>query len=565
MTADCYIYRRFSTDEQEHGSAETLTRQRLACEAFIAENGWNTIGQPLTDKGKSAFKGEHLLPSAELGRFVERVEIGEISRGTVLVAERLDRLSRRPVEEAMAWIYKLTSAGILIAIADTRDVYGANPSMESFLSTAFRVATGHEESRKKSESTIKSKRILWDCAETRTGKWVSLANRPPSWLKRKPTLDGFDIIEDRADVVRLIYQMSADGVGVVTIAGHLNTQTPPVAPFANAIKKNSGKPHMWGRSSVRQILQTPNVEGDFRPISGVYKGRVIHDFYPRIVDADIVDRARGDLAARRKVAGKSAASGSTNLFAGIMACGECGRRANLSTSVQKGHPYAYVRCEAAAEKRCSNRSGYAYPKFEETVLDIMLELALDDRFFAVAGELKTGRVRKAEIEKLVFDKRTRRQKMMASFDLDDADAMALIQTAKDEIEALEAEKMTVETAIQTATGKVGNIEHLRRVGDIRSAAQSDDDATRKQARSKLRLAMSGIVQSVDIERDQDGVKVFTVILKGGIMAIRITDKGKVRATVKDALGKPLWSHLPLDHQEQLAPLIKRIEKMAVAA
>ena len=273
-------------------------------------------------------------------------------------------------------------------------------------------------------------------------------------------------------------------------------------------------------------------------------------------------RARSDLAARRKVAGKGAASGSTNLFAGITTCGACGRRGNLSTSVQKGRHYAYVRCEAAAEKRCSNIGGYAYAKFESTVLDLLLDLALDDRFFAATGELRAGRVRKAEIERLVSDKRARRQKMMATFDLDDRDAIALITSAKGEIDALEAELVEVEATILSATGKVGNIEHLRRVGDIRTAAQSEDEATRKQARSKLRLAMKGIVQSVDIERDKDGVKVFTVILKGGIMAVRINDKGKVRGAVSDALGKPLWSYLPPDEQEQLAPLIARLNALA---
>ena len=558
---EALIYRRFSTDEQEFGSSDTLARQLERCQDMAATKGW-MVTEVLTDKGRSAYKREHLLPDAELGKFMTRLRSGEFAKGTILIADNLSRLSRYPVDEAQAWIFEVTQAGLEIALADKGELYQANPEVSDFITRAVNLGIAHKSSEEKSRMTLLSKARLWKFAEARTGKWVNLANRPPSWLKRKPTLDGFDIIKERADVVRMIYQMSADGVGVVSIAGHLNTLTPPVPPFASAIKENSGKPHMWGRSSVRQILQTPNVEGDFRPVSGVYKGQVIHDFYPRIVDADIVARARGDLAARRRVAGKSAASGSTNLFAGITTCGECGRRANLSTSVQKGRPYAYVRCEAAAEKRCSNRSGYAYPKFEETVLDIMLDLALDDRFFAVAGELKTGRVRKAEIEKLVLDKRARRRKMMDKFDLDDQDAMAMIATAKEEIDALEAELETVKAAIQTATGKVGNIEHLRRVGDIRTAAQSENEATRKQARSKLRLALSEIIQSVDIERDQDGVKVFTVILRGGIMAVRITDKGKVQATVREALEKPLWAHLPPEHQEQLAPLIKRIESMA---
>lgn len=561
MTAQAYIYRRYSTDEQGYGAAETLVRQKIACDALIAKHGWTILGEPLTDKGKSAFKGEHLSPTAELGKFVAAVASGEVPKGSVLVAERLDRLSRRPVGEAMAWIHRLTEAGIIIALADTGEVFGAEQDLGSFLQTAIRAGVSHEESRKKSDATNKSKRILWDHAKNRTGKWVNLANKLPSWLKREPSLDGFIVDEKRADVVRMIYQMSADGVGVNTIVGFLNTAKPPVPPFAKATKYKN-QPHKWGRSGVRQLLTSPNVEGDFRPATGAHKGQVIPGFYPRIVDADVVSMARADLTARRKVAGKSAASGSNNLFAGITLCGECGRKATLTTSTQKGRSYAYIRCEAAGEKRCSNVGGYAYPKFEATVLDIMLDLALDDRFFAVAGELKTGRVRKAEIEKAVADKRIYRKNLMRSYKENDQDAKDLIEEAAAEIETLEAELVTVEAAIQLAAGRVGNIEHLRRVGDIREAANSDDEATRVQARSKLRLAMSGIVMSVEVERDQDGVKVFTVILKGGIMAVRINDKGKVQQTLNDALGKPLWAHLPLEDQEQLRPLIDRITKMA---
>lgn len=560
MTPTAYIYRRFSTDEQEHGSGETLVRQKLACEAIIAKHGWTVAGAPLTDKGKSAYKGEHLQPTAELGKFVERVASSEIPRGSVLVAERLDRLSRRPVGEAMAWIYSLTAAGILIALADTGEVFGADQDLGSFLSTAIRAGVSHEESRKKSDSTNKSKRILWGHAEARTGKWVNLANKLPSWLEREPTLDGFIVDEERADVVRMIYEMSANGVGVNTITVHLNGTG--VRPFAKAIK-HVNRPHQWGRSGVRQLLTSPNVEGDFRPATGAHKGRVIHGFYPRIVDADVVARARADLTARRKVAGKGAASGSNNLFAGITTCGECGRRAALSTSVQKGRPYAYIRCEAAGEKRCNNRNGYAYLAFENTVLDLMLDLALDDRFFAVTGELRDSRVRKAEIEKAITDKRAQRGRMMRAFaDDEDDQAMDMIRDLKDQIDALTAELTKADQAIREASGKVGNVEHLRRVGDIREAYRSADATTRIQARSKLRLAMTSIIMTVDIERDEAGQKHFTVILKGGIMAVRIDTKGKVMATVRDAAGAPLWTHLANDQQEMLAPLIARIEKMA---
>jgi len=563
MTAQAYIYRRFSADEQEKGAGDTLNRQKERCEAYAAENGWQ-VTEVMTDKGRSAFKGEHLYPEAELGQFVERVTRGEISSGSVLIAERLDRLSRRPVNEAMAWIHAMTSAGIKIAIADSRNVFGVNQDMGSFLATAIQAATGHEESRKKSEQTTLSKQKLWKLAEVREGKWANLANKIPSWLKRKPGCDGFEVIEERADVVRLIYQMSADGVGVNTITRQLNEgiNGKVIPPFAKAIK-HKGVPHKWGRSGVRQLLKSPTVEGDFRPATGAHKGRVIHGFYPRIVDADIVSLARADLTARRKVAGKSAASGSSNIFAGITSCGHCGRRAFLTTSTQKGKPYPYLRCEAAGERRCENVGGYSYRAFENTVLDLMLDMALDDRFFAVTGELRAGRIRKAEIEKALADKRAFRARLLMNFGQGDDQAAEMIAVTKTEIDTLSARLVEIESAILRASGAVGNIEHLRRVGDIREASNSADEAVRVQARSKLRLAMSSIIMSVDIERDETGERVFTVILKGGIMAVRIDMKGRVKKSISDATGKPLWSYLPDDQKLMLAPLIDRIEKMAV--
>ena len=100
------------------------------------------------------------------------------------------------------------------------------------------------------------------------------------------------------------------------------------------------------------------------------------------------------------------------------------------------------------------------------------------------------------------------------------------------------------------------------MNDIREAAKSPEDAVRKQARSKLRQALSAIVMSVDVERDEEDERVFTVILRGGMMAVRIDTKGRIKKAVSDAVGQPLYSYLTDDQREVLAPLIQRIEKLA---
>lgn len=553
------VYRRYSSDEQGDGSARTLEAQLERCEDFAKAEGW-TISEILTDPGLSAFNRENLRPNADLGKFLTRLREGEFARGTVLIADNLSRLSRRPVDEAMAWVHEVNGHGIEIALADTREVFKPNPSLGDFLQTAIKFGVSHQASADKSDQTRRSKNKLWKLAEAREGKWTNLAGLLPRWLERNAACDGWIVDADMAETINQIYQWSADGIGVNTITNMLNGR-PDLPPFGEPKDYRNGVPS-WSRSTVRQYLMSAIVEGDFRPTTGMFNGRVIHDFYPRIVDADIVARARADLQARRKVAGKAAGTGFVNLFAGITTCGVCGQRASLSTSVQKDKPYPYVRCEAASEGRCTNKGGFAYRAFETTALDLLLDLALDDRFFEASGDLGRGRITKAEIEKSLVDRRAFKMNLLRSFSGNDAEVAAVIAEATEDIARLSDELAEVEKAIAIATGKVGNIEHLRRVNDIREAAKSPEETVRKQARSKLRLALSTIVMTVDIERDERGERVFTVILRGGVMAVRIDTKGRVQKLISDALGKPLWSHLSSSDQEALAPLIARIEKLA---
>jgi DNA invertase Pin-like site-specific DNA recombinase len=553
------VYRRYSSDEQGDGSAQTLEAQLERCQSFAESQGW-TVVEVLTDEAKSAFKGDHLRPDADLGRFVARLRDGEFAKGTVLIADNISRLSRRPVDEAMAWVHEVNGRGVEIALADTREVFRSNPKLGDFLQTAIKFGVSHQASADKSDQTRRSKNKLWKMAEAREGKWTSLAGLLPRWLKRNKTKDGWIVDQDMADTIKQIYQWSADGIGVNTIVNMLNAR-PDLPPFGDPEDYKNGVP-AWTRTTVRQYLTSPIVEGDFRPRTGMFAGRVIHDFYPRIVDADIVARARADLKARRKVAGKGAGTGHTNLFAGVTKCGLCGQRASLSTSVQKGKPYPYVRCEGSQEGRCTNKGGYAYRAFETTALDLFLDLALDDRFFAATGELGRARVRKAEIEKSLTDRRAFKMNLLRSFSSNDPEVAAVIAEATDDIARLTNELVEVEAAIVTASGKVGNVEHLRRVNDIREAAKSPEDAVRNQARSKLRQALSTIVMSVDVERDEEDERVFTVILRGGVMAVRIDTKGRIKKAISDAVGQPLYSYLTEDQRDVLVPLIQRIEKLA---
>ena len=549
MNTNVVLYRRFSSDEQESG--DSLTRQSRTCEAFAKAQGW-IIGEVLTDRGRSAYKGEHLAPDAALGGFIARLAAGEIEPGSILLAERLDRLSRRPVGEAISWLYGLTSRGLSVAVADKGKVFTSNMTLEDVITLSLSLAQGNEESAKKSERITSAKQRLWGMAERKEGAWTNLAARVPLWLGRNAACDGWIIDDARAEIVRDIYQWSADGLGAVTIASRLNAV--PVAPWG-AWRKKEG----WGRTAVRQLLNNPAVEGDFVGETGMFAGRALHGFYPRIVDADVVAQARAQQRARKKAAGEGAKVGTVNLFAGLSVCGQCGGRAAMTSSVNRyGTRYKHLRCEGATEGRCINTGFYAYQAFETKVLDLCLNLALDDRFFAATGDLREAQIRVAELEKAIATKRTARGRLMTLF-VDGDDMVAdRIQATKAELDELAGQLEEAKADVERASGKVGAVEHLKRVNDIREAAMSDDEATAQQARAKLRQAFSAIVNSLEIDVFE-GRKVLTLAFLGGVLAVRFDTKGKVIAGLSEVGGHSLADYLSPEQRALAEPLIRRIQ------
>jgi DNA invertase Pin-like site-specific DNA recombinase len=556
MSQRAIQYRRFSSDEQESG--DSLVRQQEACEATARLNGW-TIVERLDDLGRSAFKNEH-IENGELGKLTRRVEDGELQPGTIILAEKLDRLSRRPFGETMAWIWNLTTKGVRIAIADSGMIYDATPNIGTFIGAAVTADQNHRESEKKSVNVLAAKRSLWRMAEARTEKWVNLAARPPLWLKRKPTLDGWIVNEERAQIINDIYQWSADGLGAQAITRRLNEAG--VGPWG-AWRKRDPK---WGLTAVNQLLRNRAVEGDFVAETGQFAGRSITGFYPVIVNADLVTRARSGMAERRKIRDKPARVGITGLFSGLTVCGECGHRAFLTSNRKKGREYRYLRCEGAREGRgCENSGYYPYAAFEETALDLCLDLALDDRFFEATGELKHLRIKKAETQKAVVDKRAARGRLINLLEDGDDQMLDRVRELKGEIDELVSLLVDVETAIEVASGKMGAIDHLSRVNEIREATRSSNPDTREQARAKLQRALGAITNSVAIERQGTTEKVFTLALAGGVLAFRINTAGEVVGSVTEALGKPLHEHLSDEMKATLAPLIKRLEARSSAS
>ena len=111
MTAIAYPYIRFSTDDQEDG--DSIARQTRVTETLAADTGL-PVAKPLVDKGMSGYHGDHRT-KGELGGFLKKVKAGEVARGSVLVVENTDRLSREGFLSVLRHvIFPLDEAGIRV-------------------------------------------------------------------------------------------------------------------------------------------------------------------------------------------------------------------------------------------------------------------------------------------------------------------------------------------------------------------------------------------------------------------------------------------------------------------
>ena len=121
MRSKVYSYVRFSDPEQEKG--HSLERQLSYAREYASKYNM-LLDESLTmrDEGLSAYHQAHIKRGA-FGIFLAAVESGKIPRGSVLIIEALDRISRAEPIEAQAILSQIILAGITVITACDDKVY----------------------------------------------------------------------------------------------------------------------------------------------------------------------------------------------------------------------------------------------------------------------------------------------------------------------------------------------------------------------------------------------------------------------------------------------------------
>jgi DNA invertase Pin-like site-specific DNA recombinase len=332
-----YSYIRFSTPEQEKG--DSLRRQEEEAKEYAVENGLILDeSHEYKDLGISGYKGIHRINGA-LKKFIGLVEKGEIPKGSVLIVEHLDRLSREKVSDALTLFLNLIKEGIKIVTLQDKREYDKNSidkNPTELLISIILMSAAHDESKKKS---IRVRKATEEKRKKLHNKEIKkFSSRCPLWMRWSDKKEEFVPIPEVYEAIKLIFKKRLEGKGSYKIEKELNLDPNVWKPQVSKRNKSGG----WREAYINKILRSRSVIGEFQlhklipneeEGEDVYKSKrvpvdgPIKNYYPKIIDEGTFYKIQELIKQNSNLPG-NAGGGNTDraksLFTNIVKCGICG-------------------------------------------------------------------------------------------------------------------------------------------------------------------------------------------------------------------------------------------------
>jgi DNA invertase Pin-like site-specific DNA recombinase len=288
-----FSYIRFSHPDQAKG--DSVRRQDEAAASWCKRNGV-TLDTSITlhDLGKSAYTGKHRQnPDRHaLAAFLKLVESGKVPRGSCLIIENLDRLTREHLQPALLLVLNLLQGGIrIVQLKPAEMVFDDQSDTMPVMMMIMELARGHGESAMKSERNG----AAWEQRRRKARARADiLTHRLPAWVEERG--GKLAALPGPAAAVKHIFELAAGGYGAAGIVKKLTADKVP--PF--------GVSGRWTRTYVVLILQDRRALGELQPrrSNGKPDGEALRDYFPVIVTEDDWNAARAGAAQRRRRKGK---------------------------------------------------------------------------------------------------------------------------------------------------------------------------------------------------------------------------------------------------------------------
>lgn len=521
-----YSYVRMSSQQQLKGDS---LRRQLDLSRNYAESHGLELDESLRDIGVSAWTGANVRDGA-LGRFLNMIETGAIERGSYLLVESLDRLSRERVIDALQPFLSILRAGIIVVTLADNQTYSADSVGENFTQLIISLtimARAHEESQTKSKRLKAANDARRNKAAAGIGRYSA---NMWLWLDQKLVgPDKYDYVpNDNAKAVQRIFELADSGLGQIVITRRLNEEGYPTFRKAEA---------GWQQATVGKILGNEAVIGTYQPVhrvdgQSVPFGPPIPNYLPAVVDSDLFWRVQQ----KKRIRASSGNSGErfSNLLSGLTSCSHCGSTLRMKDGGSPASKRKYLVCDKRYRARtCDQTSGtMRYDIVEQAILDNVREFMLDPTYNVGAVMASKASIEDAIAnEQQTIDTLTRKHRNLMDT-LGDTDDREIRLAVMVDMKALNTKIEQAKAQVKTLTVQLETFAHRQReMTDFEDRVKierllwtGDDTKAIYDSRAKLHKALAGIIDilSVDFRRKQ-----FTAILAGGERAYLFDKNGNL--------------------------------------
>ena len=354
-------------------------------------NGWQLVDLP-PDAGVSAFKvtsDDGLLAAnmhkGNLGAFLERVQAGDIKRGSVLIVERLDRFSRNYFDVVFPVWLNLLQSGVEIynCVSNTHYTLAAIRKNSMLAAMALmEMASANDYSANLSNRVCRANAIR--LANASKGKTVSLGGWVPRWLTFNGVKgqEGTYTLNSHADTIRRIVNEYLSGKSMWSIARDLSADKVPSVAGGT-----------WSQGIISPLLKTPALIGT-KEVKGVTVT------FPAVISKKQWDMLRAMLAKNSSRKGGNAAGETVaNLFRNRCRCAKCGGAINTTRT--------YYHCSGHKKRVCDVGGNVQVRRIEEDFFMFALmehpSVLLGKANVKHNGEMAALNARISDVDKQIAD------------------------------------------------------------------------------------------------------------------------------------------------------------------
>ena len=372
------IYARLSN---EASGEETLETQVYFLKRFVEDRADMVLAETYSDFG---FTGTNF----ERPGFTQLMEDAKRGKIDCIVVKDLSRLGRNYIETGNLIENVFSFLNIrLVAVTDSFDT--ASGDGMGAMAASIKNLVNDVYSKDISRKIISAFRT-----KQRNGEFIGLA-APYGYLKSKENKNRFVVDETAAPVVRRIFRLYADGVGIDKIVRILDgdgIDCPRKYRHSIGVTKSERyKDSRWGRAAVKTILTNRAYIGDM--VQGKERQELCNNIpkyhtdksewivaentHEPVVDRELFFQVQGILEGRQKEQAerreKSRISEhkEENYLKGYMRCGRCGKTFNLSQTMRNGKVTRVYYCRGYQTLRdavCTNKGRVDKAEVEAFVL-----------------------------------------------------------------------------------------------------------------------------------------------------------------------------------------------------